>query len=110
MQGQEHVGALGGLLLRLARFLGGDPAQWIVVTATFGNPIGLPDNTNGMSCVLTVTGQPCTWRMDGTAPVAGDPVLPVGTIITITGRPSIQSFRFATTSIAPSILVGSYYD
>jgi hypothetical protein len=111
MWGQENVDIGGSLLLRLARFLGGDAAQWILVTsASTAAPVGLPDNTNAMSATLHVTGNPIQYRVDGSAPVATDPVLPVGTIITLTGRPTIQSFRFVSTVATAASLVGAYYD
>jgi hypothetical protein len=110
--GQEHVGALGGLLVRLSRYLGGDAAAWLTLTSSgTGNVVALPDNTNAQSVTLTVTGNPVTYRIDGSAPVAAtDPQLPVGAIITITGRPTIQAFRFVSTVATPASLVGAYYD
>lgn len=110
MQGQEHVGALGGLLLRAARFLGGDPASPVTVAAASGVSTGLPDFPQAESAVLQVTGFPCNYRLDGAAPTAADSVLQVGTFITLTGRPSIQSFRFAGTAAGTSTLTGSYFN
>lgn len=109
---QEGVGVAGNILLRLARYLQGDPAQWVTVTsANNTTPVGLPDNQVAMSAVLHVTGSPITYREDGTPPINGtDPVLPVGTIITIMGQPSMRSFRFVSNQISAAVLIGCYYD
>ena len=111
-EAQEHTEIIGNLLLRMARYFGGDPAQWITVTSNSNtDPHGLPDNTVAESAVLHVTGNPVTYREDGGPPVNGaDPVLPVGTIVMIYGRPSIQSFRFVSNQVGAAVLVGAYYD
>jgi hypothetical protein len=110
--GQEHVGILGSLLMRLARFLGGDPSAPISVTSTgTGNPQLLPDNTPALSAVLHVTGNNIIYRMDGQPPaIANDPVIQVGSIITITGRPSLRGFQFASAVAGSATLTGSFYD
>ena len=111
MVGQESAGLLAGILLRLARYLGGDPAQWLIVTsANFTTVAQLPDNTNAQSFIGQVTGNSIQYRIDGSTPIASDPLLPPGTVVTLTGRPSIQSFRFLSNSIGAASLVGAYYD
>lgn len=107
---QESVGIGGGLLIRLARFLGGDPVIPVSVTAPALTNAQLPDDVRAESATLQVTGNPCNYRMDGGTVLATDAVLQVGTFITLTGHPSIQSFRFAGTAAGASTLTGSYFD
>lgn len=110
--GQEHTGVLGGLLLRLARFLGGDPALYVLVTSTgTGNPQGLPDSTTMQTAVLHVQGNPIAYRVDGGTPnPATDAIVQVGSVLTLTGFPTMKGFQFCSTVAAPATLVGAYYD
>lgn len=112
MAGQEDVGIVGGLLLRLARFLGGDPSLFVQVTSTgTGNSVGLPDHVPAMSAVLHVQGNPIAYRVDGSpANAATDAVLAVGTIITLTGRETTRAFQFCSTVAANATVTGEYYD
>lgn len=111
MTGQEHVGILGGLLIRLARFLQGDPAlQFIATSANFATPATLPDNTVASTAVLHVQGNPCNYRVDGQQPNGNDPLLPVGSVITLTGTPTIKGFVFVSSSVGASNLTGAYFD
>lgn len=109
---QEDVGLLGSLMLRLARFLQGDPSLFVQVTSTgTGNPQGLPDNTPAMSAVLHVQGNPVAYRVDGGVPVAAtDAQLAVGAIVTLTGRETIRAFQFCSTVAGNAVLTGEYYD
>lgn len=107
---QEHVGILGGLLLRLARFLGGDPTQQISVVVAFNTSTGLPDNTPAHSAVFQVTAAPIAWRVDGGVATVADIQAPVGTIIVLTGQPTIKGFRAVGTQLQAATLFGSYYD
>lgn len=110
--GQEHVGVLGSLLLRLGRFLGGDPAQAVTVTSTgTGSPQGLPDNVVAASAVLHVIGNNIIYRMDGAPPtVANDPQIQAGSVFTLTGQPSLKGFLFASAVAGNATVTGSYYD
>ena len=112
MVGQEHAGALVGLLLRLARFTGGDPAAPISVTSTgVANTQGLPDNTVAESAVVQVAGNPVTYRIDGQDPaIIGGVVVEAAALITLTGKPTMRAFRFVSTSAAGSTLTGDYFD
>lgn len=108
--GQEHVGILGGLLLRLARYLQGDPSLPFAVTASNGQIQQLPDNVPALSAVFVVTGQPINFRMDGQSPTGNDGLLFQGTVVTLTGQASIKGFRFTTNTVFPATLNGSFYD
>jgi hypothetical protein len=109
--GQEHVGIFGSLLIRLARFLGGDPSLQVAVTSTgIGNTQTLPDNTPALSAVLTVAGSAINYRMDGAPPTVNDPLIPLGSIITITGVPSLKGFTFASNTSTAAQLLGAMYD
>lgn len=109
--GQESAGLLASMLLRLARYLGGDPSLPVLVTsANFTTPALLPDSTNVRQAVLVVTGNSIQYRIDGNNPLASDPLAPPGTVLTLTGKPTIQAFRFQSNSIGAASLVGSYYD
>lgn len=111
MAGQEHVGILGSLLLRLARFLGGDPALYFTVTSTgAGNTVGLPDNTPAISAVLHVQGSAINYRMDGAPVTTSDALVSVGSIITLTGTPTFKGFVFASNTATPASLVGTFFD
>lgn len=107
---QEHVGIFGGLLLRLARFLQGDPTLYLSVVSAGGAQVGLPDNTPAATAVLVVTGTPILFRLDGGQLLAADAQLPVGAVITLTGTPTIKGFRFASVTSGTATLVGSYFD
>ena len=110
--GQEDVGVLGSLLLRLARYLGGDPSLYVLVTSTgTANSVGLPDNTPAQSATLHVTGNPICYRTDGSPAIAGtDAQLPTGTIITLTGTPTLKGFQFCSAVAGNASLVGEYFD
>jgi hypothetical protein len=107
---QEHVGILGGLMLRLARYLQGDPSATIGVAAGFGVTAQLPDNAPALTAVVVVTAQPIFFRTDGIPPTSLDPILQPGTVITLTGQPSIKGFRFTTATATPASVNGSFYD
>lgn len=108
--GQEDAGALAGLLLRLARYLQGDPSAPLNVTVPFGATTQLPDNTPAQSAVFTVTVSPIFYRMDGGNPGAVDSPVPVGAVVTLTGQPSLKGFRATSGAIASAVLTGSFYD
>lgn len=107
--GQESVGILGNMLLRLARFLGGDPGLALNVVVTNAAAVALPDYVPALSAVLTVTGAAIQYRIDGSAPQATDPVAQPGTILTLTGRPTFIAFRAIATSATNAVLAGNYY-
>jgi hypothetical protein len=110
--GQEDAGLLGGLFLRLARFLGGDPSLFVqVVSASSAAPQGLPDHTPAMSFTGTVQGQPIAYRLDGATPnPATDQVLPVGAVVTLTGRETTRAFQFCSANASAATLTGNYFD
>lgn len=107
---QEHEGVLGGLLLRLARFLQGDPVIAVSVTCSTGAQAQLPDDVRAQCVVLTVSGNPVRYRTDGGIVLNTDPQLPVGAFITLTGRPTIEAFRFVNFAGVNATLTGSYFD
>lgn len=110
--GQENAGALAGLLLRLARFLGGDPTTPINVTSTgVSNTQGLPDSPGAQSAVVQAGGAGISYRTDGGDPANGGGITVVaGSLITLTGTPTIKGFRFVSASAAVSTIVGTFYD
>jgi len=108
--GQESAGLLAGLLLRLARFLQGDPALSYNVTVTSATAVQLPDLPAVLTSVFTVTGAPVQYRLDGSAPVVSDPVLQPGSVVTLLGKPSVQAFRAIATSATNAVLAGNHYD
>lgn len=108
--GQESTGVFGNLLLRLARYLQGDPALALNVAVSNAAAVGLPDLPAAFSAVLTVTGAPLQYRIDGSAPVASDPVLQPGSVLTLLGRPTIIAFRAIATTATSATLAGNYYD
>jgi hypothetical protein len=109
--GQEEVGLWGGLLLRLYRFLGGDPSVAVAVTsAGSADPHGLPDNVPAHSAVLHVQGNAVAYTMDGTVPLAASsPQISEGSIITLTGQPSIKGFQFCSAVAGAATITGYYY-
>jgi hypothetical protein len=112
MVGQESAGLLGGLILRLARYLGGDPAAPVsVASAGTPNTAALPDNTTAESALLQVQGAAILYRTDGQDPaVAGGVSVVVGSMLTLTGKPTLRAFRFVSASAATATLAGSYFD
>jgi hypothetical protein len=110
--GQEDVGIAGGMLLRLARFLQGDPSLFVQVTSTgTGNSVGLPDHIPAMTFVGTVQGNPVAYRTDGSpANAATDQVAQPGAVITLTGRETMRAFQFCSTAAANAVITGQYFD
>jgi hypothetical protein len=111
-QGQEDADTLTALLLRLARYLGGDPAGPINVTSTgVANTQGLPDLPAAESAQLQVQGNAITYRVDGLDPAAqGGIQVTVGSYITLTGSPTTRAFRFVSQVAANASVVGFYFD
>jgi len=107
---QESAGLFAGLLLRLARFLQGDPALPYNTLVTNAAAVALPDLPAVLTSVFTVTGAPIQYRLDGSAPQATDPVLQPGSIVTLLGKPSVQGFRAIATSATNATLAGNHYD
>jgi hypothetical protein len=112
MVGQEDAGTAAGLLLRLVRYLGGDPAGPVNVTSTgVANTIGLPDLPAAESAVLQVVGNAISYRVDGLDPAAGGGVtVQAGSTITLTGKPTMRAFRFVSAVAGNASLVGTYFD
>jgi len=112
MVAQESAGALGGLLLRAARFLGGDPAAPVAVTSTgVANTQGLPNHDAAQSAILTVGGVGISYRVDGGDPaVGGGQVVAAGSVITLTGIPTIRGFKFVSSVAGSSTVTGCYFD
>ena len=110
--GQENAGPLAGLLLRLARFLGGDPTTPINVTSTgTANTQGLPDSPGAQSAVVQVGGAGISYRLDGGDPANGGGVIVLaGSNLELTGIPTIKGFRFVSASAAPSTVIGTFFD
>lgn len=112
MGGQENAGPLGSLLLRLARFLGGDPMVPINVTSTgAANTQVLPDAPGAQSAVVQVSGAGISYRVDGGDPASGGGVsVAAGSYITLTGIPTIKGFRFVSAIAANATLLGAFFD
>lgn len=110
--GQEDVGLAGNLLHRLARYLGGDPSAPInVVSASSAAPAGLPDNTPASSAVFHVVGNPINYTLDGTVPGATTlNQIPAGSIVTLTGQPSLRAFQFCSAVATAATISGYFYD
>jgi hypothetical protein len=110
--GQEDVGVLGSLFLRLARYLGGDPSLFVQVTsASSATPASLPDNTPALSFVGTVQFNAIAYRVDGSPPnAATDQVLGIGAVITLTGRETMRAFQFCSITSTPATITGQYFD
>lgn len=107
--GQEDVGLGGGLAIRLARYLMGDPALALNVTVPFNTPTPLPDNTPAHTAVFIVVAAPIKFRLDGSPPQASDAVLPIGTIVTLTGQPTIKAWQASSQSLTSATLAGAYF-
>jgi hypothetical protein len=110
MVGQEAAGVLASLLVRLTRWLGGDPAGYISVTGiTTGAAVGLPDLPGVQSAVLYVGGGGVNLRMDGGIPVSGvDLAVVAGSLIVLTGVPTIKGL-LAVAASGTASLTGCYF-
>lgn len=109
-RGQESLGIAGNLLVRLARFLLGDPSAPLSVTsANSTTPQLLPDNTPALSAVFTVSGASIIYTMDGTVPVGSSPQIQIGSIVTLTGQPSLKAFQFAAIGLQAASVRGFFY-
>lgn len=109
---QEHVGIFGELIIRAARYFGGDPAFPVNVSSpNAATPAFLPDATTAQTAVLHVQGRGIVYTVDGTLPVfATSPQVQVGSVITLEGLPTIRAFQFVSQTGAAAQLTGFYYD
>ena len=100
------------LLARLMREFAANPVGRINVTsASSAAPTGLPDNQNAKSCILYVLGASAVIRTDGSPPVTGaDMVAVPGSLIYLTGQPTIKGFQFAAVAAVACTLTGQYFD
>lgn len=93
---------------RMLQAFQGDPvgvAQQLTIDTVKG--LTVPDAAN--SATVTVEAQPCRLRVDGVAATAGvGLLLPVGTVLVLTGRATLQSASFIGT-VAGSIIDVAYF-
>ncbi|HEY6278447.1 MAG TPA: hypothetical protein VIX86_19200 [Streptosporangiaceae bacterium] len=110
--GQEDAGIGGALLLRAARYMGGDPAGPVAVTSTgVANTQGLPDLPAAQSAQLQVQTSAIIYRVDGLDPAAyGGAMVTAGSYITLTGQPTMRAFRFVSAVAANASVAGTYFD
>lgn len=110
--GQEDAGTLGALFLRLARYLGGDPAGPISVTSTgVANTQGLPDLPVAESAVVQVQTNGITYRVDGLDPAASGGInVQVGSTLILTGKPTMRAFKFVSQVAGNATVAGTYFD
>ena len=109
---RPDIGSAVGLADRLARYIGGDPIVYTSATsASFNAPTLLPDEPRARSALIHVTGAACFYRLDGTVPAtSGEQTLPVGTVIYLTGQPSIKGLIFMAVGITACKLTVTYFD
>ncbi len=109
---RPDVGYAIGVIPRLARYLLGDPVKYFnVSSANFNTPVTLPDDPRAKSAVLQVIGQACFYRTDGTIPAtSNEQTIPAGSIVTLTGMPTIKGFVFSAVSISTCFIAVTYYD
>lgn len=109
---REDIGAMTGYVERALRYFAGDPIRIVQVTsASFNAPQGLPDESRARSALVHITGAPCFYGTDGTSPVlTNGQTVPVGTIFTLTGQPTLRGFQFAAIALVACIANVTFYD
>ncbi len=109
---RSDIGDTRGVIQRLLAYLGGNPVTYFNRTSVSNVDFQrLPDESRAMQAVLQVTVAPIIYRTDGTNPGgATEQILTVGTIITLTGQPSIKGFVFAASGAAAASVAINYYD
>ncbi len=108
----ERWGGRLPLLSRMMRYFGGDPAAYFTVTsATSAAVTALPDHPYAESAHFYVSDNSLFYRVDGGNPVVNaDFFVAQGSIVTLTGLPTIKGFRFISAAAAPCNLFGQFYD
>lgn len=105
-------GTMVPLYTRLMRAFQGDPISYGTLTSTgTGNVQGLENVADARSCVIYVAGNSIIYRVDGTAPnPAGDQTIQQGSTVTITGKPTMLGFQFASAVAGNATIYFTYYD
>jgi len=109
---RDDIGPTTGLTRRMMRYFMGNPTQYFLVTSASNvTPTQLPDDPRAQSAVLQVIGASMIYRCDGTNPSTGtEQILPVGTILYLTGSETIKGFIFAAVGATPCSLSVNYFD
>lgn len=100
------------LLQRMMRAYGGDPALYLTATsANTAAVTALPDHPYAETAHFYVSDNSLFYRTDAGNPVANaDFFVPQGSVIELTGLPTIKGFRFISAGGTPCNLYGSFYD
>jgi hypothetical protein len=109
--GAEGGGLASQVIQRLVRFLGGDPiARISAQSASSANPAKLPVQSDAQSAVLYVSDNSVFYRLDGTVPAVGaDQFIVQGSIVILTGQPSLQNFQFVSAAAGPANIFGTFF-
>ncbi len=105
-------GTMVPLYTRLLRAFSGDPVLYgtIVSTGT-GDVHTLPDHADARQAVIHVAGNNILYRVDGLPPTpAGDQTVQQGSVLTLTGQPTIKGFQFASAVAGNATIFFTYYD
>lgn len=105
-------GTMVPLYTRMMRAFQGDPIGYGTITSTgTGNVQTLPNKDDARTCVVYVAGNSIIYRVDGSSPAAsGDQTIQEGSTVTLTGKPTILGFQFASAVAGNAILYFTYYD
>jgi hypothetical protein len=109
---RPDIGPMTGIGERLARYLGGDPIAYTTATSPNSSTISqLPNESRARVAVITVITGPCFYRTDGSNPATTtEQVLQIGDVVTLSGQPTIQGFKFAASGNTACNLAINYYD
>ncbi len=109
---RPDIGLPTGLVRRMLRYFQGNPVSYFLVSSPNNTtPTVLPDEPRAQSAVIQIIGARMIYRTDGTNPSTGtEQILPVGTIITLTGRETIKGFIFAAVGATQCSLAVNYFD
>jgi len=93
------------------RAITGDPIDDRSVTSTGATDVhNLPRIDRALSCVAYVSGADIIVRLAGGSPLAPwGHVVSQGTLITLTGQPSMLGFSFVSVGAVPATLFVTYY-
>lgn len=109
---RPELGTMVPLYTRMMRFLQGDPLAYYNTASTgTGNVQSLGNIADARSFVGYIAGSDVIYRVDGGSPNAtGDQTLQEGSTFTLTGKPTIMAFAWASANAVTATIYGTFYD
>ena len=105
-------GTMVPLYTRFMRANAGDPCGYQTITSTgTGNVQTLQNVPDARQALIHVAGNDILYRVDGAPPTAaGDQRIQQGSVVTLTGKPTILGFQFVSAVAGNATIFVTYYD